>query len=85
MPDSPTELPATICSPLRYTVISQNLANDCPDIVAPVVMDGEQDRPTASVRWVKKGSDILLEWWCHHRGWIEVPFVPNAHDDAAND
>ena len=75
---------AAPCSPLRYTVISQNLGNSCPDIIAPVVEDGTQDRPTPSVRWVKCGADVLLEWWCRHRGWVEIPFVPNAHSTEAN-
>jgi hypothetical protein len=71
-------------SAARYTVISQNLGNSCPDIIAPVVEDGAQDRPTPGMRWVKHGPDVLLEWWCSHRGWVEVPFVPNAHASPPN-
>ena len=70
------------CSPLRYTVISQNLANNCPDIVAPILGAGMFEPP---VRWVKKGGDILLEAFRHPLGWVEVPFAPDAHDETAND
>ena len=69
------------CSPLRYTVISQNLANNCPDIVAPILGPGMFEPP---VRWVKKGGDILLEAFRHPLGGVEVPFAPDAHDEAAN-
>lgn len=53
-------------------------------IVAPVVNDGEQDRPSLDLRWVKKGADMVLECWCDHRGWREVPFVPNAYEPQPN-
>jgi hypothetical protein len=49
--------------------------------VAPILGPGMFEPP---VRWVKKGGDILLEAFRHPLGWVEVPFAPDAHDEAAN-